>query len=215
MQRFFVFFVMMWCAAGALAQHGAITTNRVYPYARIGLALTLPNDKAGIDTHTGLMLGGGVRIPLDRREHIHLQTELQYVSKGMMYKNKAISNDILADANYLMLPVSISYNFYPETSFGYSIGAGLYGAYGVGGHIDATEGMYYYEGFPVDGHRSTFTDGGFPRWDVGGQLVNVLRYKHVLLSFDLSFSFLKRKMIGGNQNICNIATLSLGIGYEL
>ena len=197
MQRFFVFFVMMWCAAGALAQHGAITTNRVYPYARIGLALTLPNDKAGIDTHTGLML------------------ELQYVSKGMMYKNKAISNDILADANYLMLPVSFSYNFFPETSFGYSIGAGLYGAYGVGGHIDATEGMYYYEGFPVDGHRSTFTDGGFPRWDVGGQLVNVLRYKHVLLSFDLSFSFLKRKMIGGNQNICNIATLSLGIGYEL
>ncbi|MBQ8657401.1 MAG: outer membrane beta-barrel protein [Prevotella sp.] len=214
LHRFLMLLVVTWSVVSASAQVGQTVGRHVYPYVRVGLAVMLPESSSNDGTHTGFMVGGGLRVPLDSMEYFSVQAELQYVSKGMQDDILHAHRTIRADANYLALPLSLCYNFCPEKSFSFSVGAGLYGAYGVGGSIEAADGIYFYEGFPVDGHRSTFTVGNFPRWDVGGQIVSILKYKHVLFSYEVACSFLKRNRLGSQHKSCNISGFTMGFGYE-
>ncbi len=211
--RLVMFILLLWPCVHALAQDVQPKKRLFHPYAAIGLLVTMPNSDSFNDSHTGLLVGGGVRLPIDHQEHFNVLIGLQYASKGMQYNDEYYR--IIADANYLVVPVNIYYNFAPESKFSYMFGCGLYVAYGISESMKVPKDLYYFEGFPVDGHRNIFKDGNFPRCDVGGQLINALKFKQASLFMSIDFSFLKKRMIGGRQDLCNLCTFSMGVSYEL
>ena len=141
--------------------------------------------------HTGLNIGAGVRVPVKKSHTSFLEPAIELISKGNVYDVSKGGGRVFFSLWYLETQLDIVYRWQIGKHCHIPIGTGLYGAYGIGSKISATNGITWFRGIPVGESLSMFdSEVGANRWDAGWRVwTGGVEYGHFMLRCDLELGF--------------------------
>ncbi len=168
--------------------------QKVKPFVKGGLTIALfdgPHASHEDVGHFGPHLGAGIKIPLKKSQKTFLVPAVALVPKGDVYDVSIAGGRVSFNLWYLETQLDYCYRWQIGKNWHLSIGAGLYGAYGIGGKASATNGITWYRGIPVGDSPSMFeSEVGANRWDAGGRLWTVgVDYRRFMFRWDYEASF--------------------------
>lgn len=191
----------------------------VEPFVRGGLTVGFfDNGVSNVEDvgHTGFNMGAGVMIPVNKLRHLSLEPSVVFVSKGDVYDVRKAGGRVSFNLRYLEAQCDFVYRWKVGKHCYVPIGTGLYGAYGIGGKVSATNGITWFKGIPVGESPSAFDSSiGTTRWDVGWRVCTLgVDYCHFLFRFDMEMGFVSQfRNRLSNRGGDNNASLSFIVGY--
>lgn len=149
---------LLLCVAAVAMTMGVFAQEKSYFGARAGMninniRMSYDGDSESMDSRIGYHVGGVYNISLMKSTPLYLETGLYFTNRGAEFEGAKIN------ANYLQLPVMISYHFNISKKFTIEPAVGGYYAFGVGGKIkdgdDEVKIFKDYDGYSV-AKRSDF-----------------------------------------------------------
>lgn len=199
--------------------------QKIEPFVKGGLTISLFDGPAASDEdvgNIGFNIGTGVKLPVNRSHTTFLEPAIELISKGNVYDVSKGGGRVSFSLWYLETQLDIVYRWQIGKQWHIPIGTGLYGAYGIGSKISATNGITWFRGIPVGESLSMFdSEVGANRWDAGWRVWTVgVEYGQFMFRWDYELGFFSQfhnRMPYGLENGkkyhgCNWAT-SLNVGY--
>lgn len=169
----------------------------------------------------GPNIGVGIKVPLNKWHSLFIEPTLAAISKGDVYKADKAGGRVSFSIWYLETQLDFIYRIKIGRHWRIPFGTGLYGAYGIGSKVSATNGITWFRGIPVSTSISMFDDIiGANRWDAGWRVSTVgVEYRRFMFrwNFEVGFfpQFSSRMPHGCNQDYYGEnCTMSWNIGYS-
>ena len=199
--------------------------QKMEPFVKGGLTIGLFDGIAASDEdvgHIGFNIGAGVKLPINNSRTIFLEPALELISKGNVYDVSKSSGRVSFSLWYLEMQLDFIYRWQIGKHWNIPIGTGLYGAYGIGSKVSATNGVTWFRGIPVGESPSMFDSViGANRWDAGWRVLTVgVEYGQFMFRWDFELGFCSqfhnRMPYGleeGKRYKGNNWSMSLNFGY--
>lgn len=199
--------------------------QKMEPFVKGGLTIGLFDGIASSDEdvgHTGLNIGAGLRLPVSKSHTTFLEPALAIISKGNVYDVSKSGGRVSFSLWYLEAQLDIVYHWQVWKHWRIPIGTGLYGAYGIGSKVSATNGVTWFRGIPVGESPSMFDDKvGANRWDAGWRVITVgVEYRRFIFRWDFEVGFFPQfhhRMPFGTDDwetsLGSNGAVSLNVGY--
>lgn len=216
MFRLFFLLLCIWATCQVEGQ-------KLEPFVKGGLTIGLFDGTAASNEdvgHIGLNLGAGLRVPLSKSRSTFLEPALVLISKGNVYDVSTANGRVSFSLWYLETQLDFVYRWKIGMGWCIPIGTGLYGAYGIGSKVSATNDITWFRGIPVGESPSMFSDTvGANRWDAGWRVCTIgVEYRQFVFRWDFEagfFSQFHNRMpyaLGKGSHGNNWAT-SINLGY--
>lgn len=170
MSRLFFLLLCIWATCQVKGQ-------KLEPFVTGGLTISLFDGTAASDEdvgHVGLNLGAGLRVPLNKSRSTIFEPALVLISKGNVYDVGTANGRVSFSLWYLETQLDFVYRWKIGKGWYVPIGTGLYGAYGIGSKVSATNDITWFRGIPVGESPSMFSDTvGANRWDAGWRVFTI------------------------------------------
>lgn len=168
--------------------------QKIEPFVKGGLTIALFDGTAASDEdvgHTGFNIGAGVRLPLNSKCTTFLEPAVEFISKGNVYDVSKAGGRVTFSLWYIEAQVDFIYRWQIGEHWRIPFGTGLYGAYGIGSKITATNGITWFRGIPVSESLSMFDSAvGANRWDAGLRVWTVgVEYDRLMFRWDFELGF--------------------------
>jgi hypothetical protein len=199
--------------------------QKIEPFVKGGLTIGFFDGTAASDEdmgHTGFNIGAGFRLPVNRSRTTFLEPAIELITKGNVYDVSKAGGKVSFSLWYIEAQMDFIYRWKIGKRWSIPFGTGLYGAYGIGSKISATNGITWFRGIPVGDNLSMF-DGkvGANRWDAGWRVWTVgMEYGRLLFRWDFEVGFFpqfhNRMPYGleeGKKYHGNNWAMSLNLGY--
>ena len=199
--------------------------QKVGPFVKGGLTIGLFDGTAASDEdvgHIGFNIGAGVRFPVNKSRTLFLEPAIVLISKGNVYDASKSGGRVSFSLWYLEAQLDFVYRWQIGKHWSIPIGTGLYGAYGIGSKVSATNGVTWFRGIPVGESPSMFDSViGANRWDAGWRVLTVgVEYGQFMFRWDFELGFFSqfhnRMPYGleeGKKYHGNNWATSLNVGY--
>lgn len=208
--------VCLFFLAKGMAQNDSLA-YRLTPFVSGGLSIGFFNGKASTNSvgHTGCHIGIGLQIPFQRgsQNGCCLIPSLRFITKGDTWE-MAENGRVTVNMQYIEMPVDLAFRAAMKKSY-LLIGGGFYLAYGIGGRMTGSDGLYIYHGYRLKEKPATFSsEVGATRWDSGISLMANYQFRHICFAADMNIGLVSTipGRLDSNNNSKNLA-ISLGIGY--
>ena len=167
--------------------------QNIEPFVKGGVTFGLFDGTAASNEdvgHTGLNIGGGVRLPVNKSRTTFLEPAFELISKGNVYDIKS-GGRVSFTLWYLEAQLDFVYHWQIGKHWNIPIGTGLYGAYGIGSKISTTNGITWFRGIPVGESPSMFANVvGANRWDAGWRVWTVgVEYDRFMFRWNFEAGF--------------------------
>ena len=212
----FLIVVSLFFLAKGMAQCDSLA-YRLTPFVKGGLSVGFFSGYASTNSvgHTGYHIDVGLQIPFQRGSQYRycLIPSLRFITKGETWDMEE-NGRATVNMNYIEMPIDFAFNVLRDEQC-LLIGGGFYLAYGIGGRITGSDGLYIYNGYRLKDHPETFgSEVGVSRWDSGINLLADYQFRHFYFSADLDIGLVTVApgRLDGNNNSSNVA-VSFGIGY--
>lgn len=164
------------------------------PFVKGGLTIGLFDGTAASDEdvgHVGINLGAGVRFTINKFRTLFLEPSIGVISKGNVYDVSRSGGSVSFSLWYLETQFDFVYRWHIGRHWSIPIGTGLYGAYGIGSKVSATNGITWFRGIPVGESPSMFDSAvGANRWDAGWRALTVgADYRQFMFRCDYELGF--------------------------
>lgn len=209
--------VCLFFLAKGMAQRDSLAYH-LTPFVKGGITAGLFEGEVGNDNsvgRTGFHIDIGLQVPFQRGSQYQccLIPSLRFITKGdtwdMWESGRASLN-----MQYIEMPVDFAYRAVMKKSC-LLVGVGVYLAYGIGGRMTGSDGLYIYHGYRLKNQPAAFgSEIGIPRWDWGFNWMTDYQIRHFSLSADIDFGLVRvapGRLDGNNQS--KTVAISLGIGY--
>jgi hypothetical protein len=209
--------VCLFCLAKGMAQCDSLVYHLI-PFVKGGITGGLFEGEGNNDNsvgHTGYHIDIGLQVPFQRGSQYQccLIPSLRFITKGDTW-DMGESGRASINMQYIEMPVDFAYRVVIKKSC-LLVGVGVYLAYGIGGKMTGSEGLYIYHGYRLKNQPAAFgSEIGIPRWDWGFNWMTEYQMRHFCLSADIDFGLVPvapGKLVGNNQS--KTMAISLGIGY--
>ena len=209
--------VCLFFLAKGMAQHDS-QAYHLTPFVKGGITCGLFEGKVSNDNsvgHTGYHIDIGLQVPFQRGSQYQccLIPSLRFITKGDTW-DMGESGRASINMQYVEMPVDLAFRAVMKKSC-LLVGGGVYLAYGIGGRMTGSDGLYIYHGYRLKSKPATFgSEIGVPRWDWGLNLMTDYQIRHFCLSADIDIGLVTVApgRLDGNNQSSNVA-ISLGIGY--
>lgn len=208
--------VFLFFFAKGMAQCDSLA-YRLTPFVKGGLSVGFFSGYASTNSvgHTGYHIDVGLQIPFQRGSQYRycLIPSLRFITKGDTWEIEE-NGRATVNMHYIEMPIDFAFRVLINKN-SLLIGGGFYLAYGIGGRMTGSDGLYIYNGYRLKDQPETFgSEVGVSRWDSGINLLADYQIRHFCLSADIDIGLvtIASGRLDGNNNSSNVA-ISLGIGY--
>ncbi len=215
-----VLLAFLFCALSACHVKG----QALEPFVNVGLSESFFDTHSADEEsvcHIGPKIGAGIKVPLNQWHNLFFEPSLAVVSKGDVYKADKAGGRVSFTLWYLETQVDFIYRVRIGSHWRIPLGTGLYGAYGIGSKVSATNDITWFRGIPVAESPSMFSDIiGANRWDVGWRMFTVgAEYRQFMFRLDFEAGFLSQFSCRmphnyGEDNDGKNITMSCSLGYS-
>lgn len=209
--------VCLFLGVKGMAQHDSLE-YRLTPFVKGGLSIGFFDNSISNESsvgHAGFHIDVGLQIPLQRDDQYRycLMSSLRFITKGETWDNGE-NGRASVNMQYIEMPVDFAFRAV-MTKGSLLAGGGFYLAYGIGGRLTGSDGLYIFRGYRLKDKPGVFgSELGFRRLDAGINLMTEYQTRHLCLSADIDIGLIRipPARFDGHNKLSNVA-ISLGIGY--
>ena len=191
---------------------------RLTPFVKGGLSIGFFDNSISQESsvgHTGFHIDIGLQIPFQRGDQYGccLVPSLRFITKGETWDNGE-NGRASVSMQYIEMPIDFAFRAVMKKS-SLLAGGGFYLAYGIGGRMTGSDGLYIFRGYRLKDRLKAFgSELGFMHWDAGINLMTEYQIRHLCLSADIDIGLVRvpPTRFNGDNKSSNVA-VSLGIGY--
>lgn len=209
--------VCLFLGVKGMAQRDSLA-YRLTPFVKGGLSIGFFDNSISNESsvgHTGFHFDVGLQIPFLRGGQYGccLVSSLRFITKGETWDNGE-NGRASVNMQYIEMPIDFAFRAVMKKS-SLLAGGGFYLAYGIGGRMTGSDGLYIYRGYRLKDKLAVFgSQLGFLCWDAGVNLMTEYQIRHLCLSADIDIGLTRIPPVrfDGHNKSSNVA-ISLGIGY--